>query len=123
MTENAKKLAEILRFCGMAGIEEVCAGCLNASKMTSEGIRACFETWVQAADLLEALEKAKTEAEKERDALRRDLKTVCGGKAVDICAVCGHYRTDWPKPGCELNGLSWIWVWRGMKEGENGTCI
>ena len=131
MTDETKKYAEALRRCGTAGVEicdgnkpnrvEQCAGCMNESKMASGNARGCFETWVQAADLLEALEKAKAEAERERDALRRDLKTVCD--SINICAACGHYRTDWPKPGCELNGLACIWGWRGMKEGENGTCI
>lgn len=42
--------------------------------------------------------------ERERDALLRDLTAVC--ESVNTCLACDHYRTDWPKPGCELIGLT-----------------
>lgn len=52
----------------------------------------------------------------ERDALLADLTLACGD-VPNPCAVCGHYRTDWPKPDCELNGLTCVWCWRGLQEG------
>ena len=52
----------------------------------------------------------------ERDALLADLTLACGD-VPNPCAVCGHYRTDWPKPDCELNGLTCAWCWRGLQEG------
>ena len=50
--------------------------------------------------------------ERERDALRADLEKVC--EVVNTCLACGHYRTDWQKPGCELNDLTCKWSWRGV---------
>lgn len=52
--------------------------------------------------------------ERERDALKADLEAVC--ESVNTCLACGHYRKDWPKPGCELIGLDCKWVWRGVAE-------
>ena len=50
--------------------------------------------------------------EAQRNALIADLNAVC--KSVNVCLACSHYRTDWPKPGCELNGLTCKWCWRGV---------
>lgn len=51
----------------------------------------------------------------ERDALLADLTTACAD-VPNPCPVCGHWRTDWAKPGCELNGLTCKWCWRGVQE-------
>lgn len=53
--------------------------------------------------------------ERERDALLADLTTACAD-VPNPCPVCGHWRTDWAKPGCELNGLTCKWCWRGVPE-------
>lgn len=53
--------------------------------------------------------------ERERDALLADLTTACAD-VPNPCTVCGHYRTDWERPGCELIGLTCEWVWRGVSE-------
>lgn len=52
----------------------------------------------------------------ERDALLGDLKLVC--ETLNPCLVCGHYRSDWEKLGCELNGLACIWSWRGVQKND-----
>ena len=57
-------------------------------------------------------------AKRERDALMADLTQVCGGETINTCLVCSHYRTDWEKPGCELNGLACIWSWRGVQKND-----
>lgn len=51
----------------------------------------------------------------ERDALLADLTTACAD-VPNPCSVCGHYRTDWERPNCELNGLTCSWCWRGVLE-------
>ena len=51
----------------------------------------------------------------QRDALLADLNTVCGGKFVDVCRVCGHYTPDHPNEKCELKGMACHWEWRGVK--------
>lgn len=53
--------------------------------------------------------------EQERDTLLADLTVACAD-VPNPCLVCGHYRTDWAKPGCELNGLTCKWCWRGVQE-------
>lgn len=53
--------------------------------------------------------------ERERDVLLADLTTACAD-VPNPCPVCGHWRTDWAKPGCELNGLTCKWCWRGVQE-------
>ena len=64
----------------------------------------CFD----AATLIEQLEH-------ERDALLADLTTACAD-VPNPCLVCGHYRMDWEKPGCELSGYTCAWTWRGIKK-------
>lgn len=51
--------------------------------------------------------------ERERDAAIADLTTVC--ETVNTCLACDHYRADWERPGCELNGLHCAWKWRGIQ--------
>ena len=55
---------------------------------------------------------------RERDAMMADLTLVCGSESINPCLVCSHYRTDWEKPGCELNGLACIWCWRGVHKDD-----
>lgn len=50
------------------------------------------------------------------NALLADLTLVCGSESINPCLVCSHYRTDWEKPGCELNGLTCAWSWRGVQD-------
>ena len=64
-------------------------------------------------DLLEAAEFIKT-VSAERDALLADLTMACAN-VPNPCPVCGHWRTDWENPGCELNGLTCKWCWRGVQ--------
>ncbi len=52
------------------------------------------------------------------NALLADLTLVCGSESINPCLVCSHYRTDWEKPGCELNGLACIWSWRGVQKDD-----
>lgn len=71
-------------------------------------LRACAD--VRIEDALVYIQQL----ERERDALRADLEAVC--EVVNTCLACGHYRTDWQKPGCELNDLTCKWSWRGVPE-------
>lgn len=63
-----------------------------------------------------ASKEANERIRAERDALLADLTIACGD-VPNPCAVCGHYRTDWPNPNCELIGLTCAWCWRGLQEG------
>lgn len=67
-------------------------------------------------DLLEVAKFVKT-VSTERDALLADLAKVCAD-VPNPCPVCGHWRPDQEKPGCELIGLHCAWTWRGVQEVE-----
>jgi glutamate/tyrosine decarboxylase-like PLP-dependent enzyme len=74
---------------------------------------------VYAADRLEnegydELADYVMQLKREHDALIADLTTVC--ETVNTCLACDHYRPEWVKPGCELNGLHCAWKWRGVQE-------
>lgn len=106
-------LAEIEYYRGFDG--QIAAGqafrdaCIFACDMMREHERVCRKLLEE-----EVLHGFTT---RERDALRADLEAVCGQDAINTCPVCGHWRTDWAKPGCELNGLTCAWFWRGVQEG------
>ena len=89
--------------------------CLNMSGCTECPYRSDFEN--ESCDI-EGLDSDTIDfiqqLEAERDTLMADLTTVC--ETVNTCLVCDHYRTDWVKPGCELNGLHCAWKWRGVKQ-------
>lgn len=76
-----------------------------------------LEEAMQEKDSIEAenivLEDKMNEVKHERDAAIADLTAVC--ETVNTCLACDHYRPDWEKPGCELNGLLCAWKWRGLK--------
>lgn len=72
--------------------------------------RECTLSYDAAMALVDGFE----ELERERDALLADLTLACA-EVLNPCRVCGHYRTDWPKPGCELGGLTCAWCWRGVQ--------
>ena len=81
---------------------EKCAACTYR-------IRCNFEEY--ALEYIQQLEC-------ERDALMADFTLVCGSESINPCLACSHYRTDWEKPGCELNGLACIWSWRGVQKND-----
>ena len=113
-------------------IKEYLSGCRFAE---TESCTACpFNGWCDYEDdALEYIQKLEEKVElydecvddalqlmRERDALMADLTLVCGSESINPCLVCSHYRTDWEKPGCELNGLTCAWSWRGVqKDGKN----
>ena len=85
-----------LRLCGSAWEKQNCHECSYARKDCRFSLHA---------DALALI-----------NALMADLTLVCGSETINPCLVCGHYRTDWEKPGCELNGLTCAWIWRGVQD-------
>lgn len=63
-----------------------------------------------------ATKETQVRIREERDALLADLTLVCAD-VPNPCPVCGHWRDDWEKPGCELSGLTCAWYWRGLQKG------
>ena len=105
MNEQEARTMRIMEHCVLNA--EFCDGCENRDS----NYDGCCETH-------ELFFKMAKDAFAMRDALLTDLNLACGGKFVDICCVCGHYRPD--REGelkCELNGLICSWVWRGIREG------
>lgn len=104
MSEREAYLISVMEHCVLHG--EFCDTCMNV-KNDYAGCRKDHE---------EFFEMVKT-AIAQRDALRYDLNIVCGGKYVDVCAVCDHYRPQHGSEKCELKGLDCKWAWRGEKHG------
>lgn len=67
------------------------------------------------ADYCPACGRKYGKKENELEAAKADLALMA---EKGECIVCSHYRTDWPKPGCELNGLNCIWSWRGVQKDD-----
>ena len=85
--------------------DEYCGESLNADAL------AYIKQLEEDRKERDILADAYQQLERERDAAIADLTAVC--ETVNTCLACDHYRPDWEKPGCELNGLHCAWKWRG----------
>lgn len=94
------EIKKVLRLCGSAWKKQNCHECSYAKKDCR------FSLHDDTLALIQQLER-------ELDAAKADLALMA---QKGECIVCGHYRTDWPKPGCELNGLTCAWIWRGVQD-------
>ena len=104
--EENRKIKKAIWKC-LPGNKELCDMCSYNDYGESE-MHPCWEKRIK--DTLAYIQQL----EQELDALRADLEAVC--EVVNTCLACGHYRTDWQKPGCELNDLTCKWSWRGVPE-------
>lgn len=102
MTEQEIRIMNVMEHCVLEA--EFCDTCENGNA-EYEVCRKVHEDFF----------KIVKDAIAQRDALLADLNTVCGGKFVDVCRVCGHYTPDHPNEKCELKGMACHWEWRGVK--------
>lgn len=118
-----KKIDEIkkgLRLCGSAWKKKNCHECSYARKDCRFSLHADALALVQQleekVELYDECVDDALQLMRERDAMMADLTLVCGSESINPCLACSHYRTDWGKPGCELNGLTCAWSWRGVQD-------